>query len=75
MKLRGVLPHKTSRKLLRMGINADERAEPKLDCKEHPLLKFSGTLDSRDWSASNRANTSGFSGGLGPRALPALPWR
>lgn len=32
----------TSCNLLRMGINADERAEPKLDCKEHPLLKFSG---------------------------------
>ena len=29
---------------LRMGIDADPRAEPKLDCKEDDLLKFSGTL-------------------------------
>ena len=29
---------------LRMGIDADPRAEPKLDCKEDNLLKFSGTL-------------------------------
>lgn len=26
----------------RMGIDADPRAEPKLDCKEDDLLKFSG---------------------------------
>jgi hypothetical protein len=25
-----------------MGIDADPRAEPKLDCKEDDLLKFSG---------------------------------
>ena len=29
---------------LRMGIDADPRAEPELDCKEDDLLKFSGTL-------------------------------
>ena len=27
-----------------MGIDADPRAEPELDCKEDDLLKFSGTL-------------------------------
>ena len=30
--------------LIRMGIDADPRAEPELDCKEDDLLKFSGTL-------------------------------
>ena len=29
----------------RMGVDADPRAEPKLDCPENELLKFSGPLD------------------------------
>ena len=27
-----------------MGVNADTRAEPKLDCPEDDLLKFNGCL-------------------------------
>ena len=30
-----------------MGVDADPRAEPKLDCPENELLKFSGPLGRR----------------------------
>ena len=33
--------------MLRMGIDADSRAKPKLDCQEDGILKFSGRWAAR----------------------------
>ena len=54
----------------RMGIDADPRAEPKLDCQEDGILKFSGTSIRLDGSALPCAARRGQGRMFGGRSHP-----